>query len=127
MDCHVCYKNRISDISNLEIPNIDFFTDIQGNTYNTNVLRDVLSCKRVETLFPNTFVHTVKICRDSVRDSDNLFEFEMNCDSNSRRFIQEMEDMRWKINGIYVDHYRIPDPDLTDKFRKKYLKILINW
>ena len=90
------------------------------------VLRDYLRCKRVEALFPNTFVHTVNIYRNSIFDSDHLSDFEMNRDSNSRISIQQMEDTRWKINEIYVDHYRILDPYLTDKFKNSFLENMNN-
>ena len=120
IDVHVCYNNRKSDISNIAISNINLFIDIQGNAYNTHVLRDFIRCKRAENLFPNIFVHTVNIYRDSFRDSNNLSELDMNRDSNSRICIQQTEDRRWKINEIYVDHYRTLNPYLTDKFRKGF-------
>ena len=64
---------------------------MEGTTYSPNVIRDCIRCKCVETLFPNKLVHSINICSDNVRDSDNISEFEMNCKSNNRRFIQEME------------------------------------
>ena len=119
---HVCHNNRITAISNLAIPNISLFIDMEGNPYSVNVLRSFLCCKRVETLFPNTVVHSVNICTDSVRGSDNLSDFEMNCTSNYRTFIQQMEERRWKINKIYVNHYRMPDLYLTQMFRKGFFE-----
>ena len=86
------------------------------------MLRYFLRCKRVETLFPNIVVHSINICTDSAPDSDNLSDFEMNRDSNNRKFIKQMENMRWKINEIYVDHYRMPDPYLTTMLKKVSLK-----
>ena len=87
------------------------------------MFRDFLCCKRVEALFPNIVVHSVNICPDSVRDSDNLFEFELKCNSNYRTFIPQMEEKRWKINLIYVDNYRMPDPYLTQMFQNVFFNL----
>ena len=108
----------MSAVFNLATPNIILFTDMKGNLYSANVLRDFLRCKRVENLLPNTVIYYVNICTDSVRDSDNLSELEMNYNSNHRRCIQQMEDRRWKINEIYTNHYRIPDPYLTTMLKR---------
>ena len=118
IECYVCHNNKISAVSNLAIPNISLFTDIQGNPYSANVLRDFLRCKRIDTLFPNKVVYSLKIGTGSVCDSDILSAFDTNYNSNHRAFIPQTEEMRWKINEMYVENYRMPDPYLTTIFKK---------
>ena len=124
IEFYVYHNSRVSAVCNIVAPNISLFTDMEGTSYISNILRYFLRCKRVETLFPNTVVRYVNICTDSVRDSDNLSDLEMNYYSIHCRFIQKMEDRRWKINEIYVDHYIILDSYLTTMFRKGFFKIL---
>ena len=82
---------------------------MEGTPYSTNVLRNFLRCKRDQTLSPNKVVDFVNTCTNNVRDSGSLSDFEMICNSNQCIFIQKMEERRWKINDIYVDHYIILD------------------
>ena len=114
---HVCHNSRVSVARHVIVPNVSLFTDMEGNSYSVNMPKNFLRYKRAEVLFPNIAVHSVNICSESACNSDNLSEFEMSCNSNHSRFIQEMEDMRCKINETYVDHYRIPDICITAMFR----------
>ena len=105
------------------------YLDENGHRYGDTVLRDFIRCFGLEKKFPGTIVYTVNICEDSVYDSTNLCDLEINFKRNNRRFIEKMELKQWKINELYIDHYRIPDAYLISNFTRDYflnLKQLAN-
>ena len=81
------------------------FKDNNVSPCGDNVLRDVLRCYYVDTIYHHTVVHIIHLCEDSVRDLPTLSEVEMNYTCNHRNCITTMEDKNWQFREIYINHY----------------------
>ena len=88
--------------------------------YSTSVKRDFLRCMFLEDLCSPCDVHSVTVCSDGIRNAGNLSEFEKNESASSRKFVPNLLDSGWKFDQIYVDHYRMFGPYVSDCFGLRF-------
>ena len=57
---------------------------------NTNVIQDFLMCMFAENLYSPCDVHSVIMCTDDIRNTNEISEFEMNEGASARKFVTNL-------------------------------------
>ena len=76
----------------------------------TSVKRDFLGFMFLENSCSPCDVNFVTFCKDDIRNSNELSEFEMNDSSSTRECVTNLVTKKWKSDKIYDNHYRMNGP-----------------
>ena len=120
--------SKRSPLSMLTMPALNSFNfvnkDGKEKLISPAIKSDFLRAIVLEDMFNPCKVYTVTICKDEVRNAEYLGPDALNYDINWKTFLTAVREKKWKIDQIFVDHYRNSNPYLVEMLGKQFFRHL---
>ena len=89
---------------------------------NENQMTDFIRGIIIEELNHPCQVYSVNGCTDEVRNDENNGERELNIDLNTNAFIDALLENKWKIDMVFLDHFRMYSGYTSNSFSKGFFE-----
>ena len=91
-----------------------------------NQMTDFVRGIIIEELNHPCQVYSVNGCADEVRNDENNGERELNIDLDTPAFMNALIKNKWKIDMVFLDHFRMYSGCTSNSFTKEFLKLVKN-
>ena len=89
---------------------------------NANQMTDFVRGIIIEEMFHPCQVYSVNGCTDEVRNNEINGERELNVDLNTSAYIDALLENEWKIDMVFLDHFRMYSGYISSSFGKGFFE-----
>lgn len=102
---------------------------ISGNdeisNLNHSVAKDTIRCVMMEYIDRSAIIYNVTLCSDHHRDGSNTSCTKLNHDVNTRNFLNQMIEMGWEFDEVYIDYFGMPAAYARSMLRPQFFHNII--